>query len=391
MHNSLRVLEIFDTYLPGTQNWIYRLISHLPDTDVVIASRHFLNCTFYSSNFEYLEFQFPLKVVETENNSLTGRVYNLLASKAHSNRYRSHVTKCARDVDMIHSHFAPVGWEYLKVAKKLKKPHVVSFYGLDYEHIPFIDSRWKKRYEQLFREADLFLCEGSFGARTLQRSGCPKDKIAVQRLGVDVDTIPFFAREKTPGELNLLQIASVRGKKGHIYTIKSFVEALESCPNMHLTFVGTDDEGLKGELETVIHKGQVENKVTFLDWIDFSNLHAFIQDYHVFIHPSCYSATRDCEGGAPIVLLDAQATGMPVIATTHCDIPDEVIHNETGLLTPERDVEGLVDSIRYFYELDANGYRTFSVNARQHVSNNFDCKKNALKLKKIYDECVEKR
>ena len=68
-----------------------------------------------------------------------------------------------------------------------------------------------------------------------------------------------------------------------------------------------------------------------------------MEGYHVFIQPSCYTATRDCEGGAPLVLLNAQATGMPVITTTHCDIPDEVIHNETGLLTAERDIEGLVD------------------------------------------------
>jgi|ERR1019366_757944 colanic acid/amylovoran biosynthesis glycosyltransferase len=389
MENHLRVLETFDAYLLSTQNWIYRLISNLPNTDVVIAAKSFLKCNFYASNFDYLEF--PLKMMDVSRNTLPVRLFNALVSEALKITYHSYVTKYAGTIDVMHSHFAYVGWEYLNVARKLKTPHIVSFYGLDYEYVPFIGRKWKKRYEQLFREADLFLCEGSFGARALQESGCPKDKIAVQRLGVDVGAIPFFVREKTPGELNLLQIASVRGKKGHIYTIKSFVKALESCPNMRLTFVGTDDEGLKREIETVIHQCHVESKVTFLDWIDFSNLHGFMEDYHVFIHPSCYTATRDCEGGAPIVLLDAQATGMPVIATTHCDIPDEVIHNKTGLLTAERDIEGLVESIKYFYELDANEYRAFSANARQHVSNNFDCKKNALKLKKIYDECVEKR
>ncbi len=54
----------------------------------------------------------------------------------------------------------------------------------------------------------------------------------------------------------------------------------------------------------------------------------------------------DCEGGAPVVLLDAQATGMPVISTTHCDIPDEVVHGETGLLSPEKDVGALAELIK---------------------------------------------
>jgi colanic acid/amylovoran biosynthesis glycosyltransferase len=104
---------------------------------------------------------------------------------------------------VIHPHFAPHRLGYLNVARKLKKPHVVSFYGYDYEHLPFVDGRWKKRRERLFRDADLFLCDRSFGARALQKKrGSPKGKIAVQRLDVDADSIPFFAREKMPGELN---------------------------------------------------------------------------------------------------------------------------------------------------------------------------------------------
>ncbi len=71
-------------------------------------------------------------------------------------------------------------------------------------------------------------------------------------------------------------------------------------------------------------------KITFIDSINFEKLHEFMKNYQVFIHPSCYTDQRDCEGGAPIAILDAQATGMPVISTTHCDIPDEVIDKMVG-------------------------------------------------------------
>jgi colanic acid/amylovoran biosynthesis glycosyltransferase len=382
MKNHLRVLEIFGTYLPGTQNWVYSFLKYLPDTAVVIAAREFKKCNFYASHFTYLEF--PLKMVETENSTLTVRAYNAFASKALRSLYHSYVTKCVGNIDVIHSHFAYVGWEYLNVAKKLKTPHVVSFYGYDYENIPFEHIEWKGRYEQLFRKADLFLCEGSFGAGVLQDLGCPKHKIAIQRLGVDVDSIPFLKREKKAGELNLVQIATMTGKKGHIYTIKAFIKALETCPNMSLTFVGRD-EGVKNTIQTITRRSHVENLVTFLDWVDLNNLHAFMGGYHVFIHPSCHTAAKDCEGGAPIVLLDAQATGMPIISTTHCDIPSEVIHNQTGLLTPEKDVVSLANSIKYFYELNNSEYRTFCKNARKHVELNFNCKNNAAQLKEVYD------
>lgn len=388
MHD-LRVLEIFDTYLPGTQNWVYCLLRYLPDTTVLIVAREFVKCNFHASHFEYLEF--PLKRVETENNTLAVRAYNAFVLKAHSTYYHSYVTKCAGNIDVIHSHFADVGWAFLNVVRKLKTPHIVSFYGYDYEKLPFRVPIWNERYKQLFREADLFLCEGDYGARLLQARGCPAGKIAIQRLGVDVDAIPFLKREKKVGELNLVQIATMTGKKGQIYTIQAFIRALESCPNMSLTFVGKDDGGIKERIEAIVHQHHIESKVTFLNWIELNQLHAFMHNYHVFIHPSCHTAARDCEGGAPIVLLDAQATGMPVIATTHCDIPGEVIHNETGLLTPEKDIEGLANSIQRFYELDNHEYQAFCTNARRHVQHNFDCKNNAALLKEIYNMCAERK
>jgi colanic acid/amylovoran biosynthesis glycosyltransferase len=386
MESRLRVLEALDTYLHGTENWVYGLISNLPDTDVVIAAKYFLDCDFYTKDFEYLEF--PLRKLTPKNKTLASSAFNLFVAGVTRSLYIPYLEKRVRHVDLIHSHFAHIGWKYMSLAKKLEVPHIVSFYGTDYEHIPFVKRKWKKRYERLLREADMFLCEGNFGANVLQQVGCAKHKIAVQRLGVDVDTIPFYKREKKAEELNLLQIATLRPKKGHIYTIKAFVEALKSCPNMSLTFVGKDVEGVKGKLQTIVRRHNAQDKVTFLDQVDFSNLHVFMADYQVFIHPSCYTATRDCEGGAPVVFLDAQATGMPIIATTHCDIPEEVLHNQTGLLTPEKDIGGLVNSIKYFYELDQNNYDTFCATARTHISRNYDCKQNAKQLKKTYDSCM---
>jgi colanic acid/amylovoran biosynthesis glycosyltransferase len=128
--------------------------------------------------------------------------------------------------------------------------------------------------------------------------------------------------------------------------------------------------------------------VFFYEWVDPGQLHDLMRDYHVFIHPSCYSQNMDCEGGAPIVLLDAQATGLPVISTTHCDIPDEVSHGLTGLLSPEKDVESLAKSIEIFYHMGQDEYDEFSVRARLHVSRTYDIRSNAKKLRQLYQEII---
>ncbi|RLC21968.1 MAG: hypothetical protein DRI57_01095 [Deltaproteobacteria bacterium] len=379
---KVRALHLFNSYLHTTENWAFQLTDNLPDCDIVVASANFLRCNFYPGKFTYLEF--PLKQIENPQKRLWIRILNKLISYILKS-YPCYIEKTCGRCDIMHSHFAPTGWRYLNLAKRLKIPHVVSFYGMDYEHLPFLRPVWKKRYERLFKEADMFLCEGSHGAKILQKIGCPAEKIRVSRLGVDVSQIPFWNRTKKPGELKLLQIATFTGKKGHKYAIEAFTRALQDCPNMTLTFVGPDRQGIRAELQKQI-KSPAAEKITFIDAIDFEHLHAFMKDYHVFIHPSCYTEDMDCEGGAPVVLLDAQATGMPVISTTHCDIPDEVTHGDTGLLSPEKDVGALADSISSFYKMNQDEYGRYVQNANKHVGHKYGIQRNAAATIEYYKE-----
>ena len=387
MQNHLRVLEVFDAYLPSSENWVYRLLHNLPDTDVVIASWTFLHSNFYANDFEYIEF--PLKLIETNNSTALVRFFNAVILRVIAILYPSYITRLGGKIDVVHSHFAPTGWGFRKLAQNLRVPHVVSFYGYDYQNLPYTKPQWKERYRMLFNKADLFLCEGAHGARILASYGCPREKISVLRLGVNVRKIPFFHRTKNPGELDLLQVAAFTEKKGQIYALDAFKEALETYPNMSLTLVG-QDLGTKELVRTIIRQNHIENKVHVLDWVDYDRLHRFMEGYHVFIHPSCYSSAMDSEGGAPVILLDAQATGMPVISTQHCDIPSLVIQDKTGFLTTEKDVKALTTSIKKFYQMDNLDYRSFSTNARQHIERYYDIEKNAQELKKMYDRCVEK-
>ena len=305
--------------------------------------------------------------------------------------YPDYIASNIAKFNLMHSHFAVVGWEYMRLAKRLNIPHIVSFYGADYEHYPYLQPVWHKRYQALFKSADLFLCEGTHGARILSKIGCPPEKIQVARLGVEAQHIDFKNRMKKPGELNLLQIATMTEKKGHIYSVKAFALALKNSPNMTLTLVGKDKNGLKPTLEKIIKTEKCEDRVFFLDQIDFNHLHDFMKNYHVFIHPSRFTDEKDCEGGAPIVLLDAQATGMPVISTTHCDIPDEVIHHQTGLLSPEKDTTDLSLSIQKFYHMDQTEFDSYAKNGRTHVEQHYDIASNAKRLRDIYDEVLADR
>ena len=378
--NSLRVLHTVERYLPTTENWVFRLLSNIPDIEVAVASKTFIPCDFYPSHFRFL--RFPLSIIPPPRRTLVTRLNNFIADRA-LRAYPWWAAQKAGPADLVHSHFAPCAWTYRPTASLLGVPHVVSFYGYDYENLPFREPVWLERYRELFKSADLFICEGRHGAVTLERMGCPPGKIRVVKLGLDPERVPYISRRKKPGQLNLVQIASLVPKKGHLDTVRAFVKALQSCPNMTLTLVGREPGSSGGRITREIDKVLTEatrSRVRRLDAIDFSRLYEFMTEFDAFIHPSRYSEERDCEGGAPVVLLDAQATGLPIISTTHCDIPEEVVHGRTGLLTPESDVEALTASIETFYKMSEDTYSMFARQAREHVVSEYDIATNARQL-----------
>jgi colanic acid/amylovoran biosynthesis glycosyltransferase len=388
-------MHLFSSY-PGsnTTNWLYNLITNIPYCKVIIAAEYYTKHNFYNSAFTYINN--PLASIthyKRQINTWSLKLYDKMAcyiSEKLVGRFDKYLSNeiAKLKIDIVHAHFADVGCEYVNVVKKRKLPLVVSFYGYDYEYLPHIKPEYKLKYKKLFLKADKFICEGINGADILLKMGCPKEKVEIVRLGVEIDRIPFQIKSKTSNKLNLLQIAALREKKGHIYTLKAFHKALIECPDMCLTFVGSGEAKIYNQLEEYIINNQLEKSVSLFNEIDFNKLHAYLSEFDVFIHPSCYSKDRDCEGGAPIVLLDAQACGLPIISTIHCDIADEVVNYKTGLLTPEKDIDSLAESIKYFYEMTDIEYRNFSQNARRHVEENYSIKKNAIRLKEVYNSLI---
>jgi colanic acid/amylovoran biosynthesis glycosyltransferase len=382
--SRLTALHCFGSYLPITENWAYRLVSNQRDTERLVASPSFLDNDFYPAGMTYL--RSPLQPrMSTSDGSL--RAF-LQRRQARLNayvypRYLRWLLR-RRRIDVVHSHFAHVGWKFRDLARQLRAAHVVSFYGLDYVQMQSLEPAWKERLPRLFAQADLFVCEGPHGAGLLAGQGCPESKIQIGKLGVDPDSIPFHARRKDAGQLRLLQLASFREKKGHLDTIGAFASAIRDCPNIHLTLAGASPGPILDQVTAEIDRRNLAAHVTLMPGIALDALHGFMRDYDVFIHPSRHAADGDCEGGAPIVLLDAQATGMPVIATRHCDIPQEVVDGVTGILTEEGDVEGLADAIRVFHEMPPETYLGYAAAARRHVECHFDVRDCATHMESLY-------
>jgi len=98
---------------------------------------------------------------------------------------------------------------------------------------------------------------------------------------------------------------------------------------------------------------------------------------------------EDTEAGAPVAILEAQATGLPVISSYHADIPEVVVDGKSALLAPERDVGALAKHLEYLVGhpdvWDAMGRA-----GRERVEQEYDVMVQVGKLEKIYGTLMKR-
>lgn len=366
---DLRVLHWVDEWLPQTQPWIYNQVRHLPDdVESHVACR----------TTRHLD-QFPFHRIhalqdEPLTRQLVDRGLRFLGIRHHLDFLRRRIQ--ALRPDILHSHFGHAGWYNLGAARGTDTRHVVTFYGQDLSWRPVARPEWRSRYRDLFREADLFLCEGPHMARGLSGLGCAEGRIALQRLGVDLSRIPYDPRRWSPGDtLRVLMAASFREKKGIPYGIRALGRLRGSRP-LELTVVGdaTSQPGSAREkrriLEAVKEAG-LDPVTRFLGFLSHDALLAEAFAHHVFLSPSVTASDGDAEGGAPVSLIEMAASGMPIVTTRHCDIPEVVVDGVNAELASERDEDGLVEALHAL--LDAHEeWPSRLMAGRRHVEDRFD-------------------
>jgi colanic acid/amylovoran biosynthesis glycosyltransferase len=248
------------------------------------------------------------------------------------------------DVQVLHAHLGFTGVRILPVKHKADLPLITTFYGVDISAKARVPE-WRRKYLQLFNEGELFLVEGPFMQEQLLNLGCPPEKSAIQRIAIFVDQYPFRGRlpKSKDQTIKILFCGRFTEKKGLIYALKAVRRAREQHSNLQFRIIG--DGELHSEIEAFIGKHRMQSYTKVLG---YQPHHVFIEELQntdIFIQPSVLAEDGDSEGGAPTTLLEAQACGVPVLASTHADIPNVVVPGKSALLAPERDVDTLTDHL----------------------------------------------
>ena len=375
------VLHSIHIWLSQTNTWLYNLVHFLPeDVESHIACEQILNLD---------QFLIP-NIYRLANTS----IWSILRRLSFSERRLSFLTRIAKKnkVNILHSHFANIACRNIEAAARAGLRHVVSFYGVDVNYMPTQDKDLRERYKILFQHVDRVLCEGPNMARSIARLGCPEEKVRVHHLGVSVDEIPFKPRRWKRGKpLRILIAASFREKKGIPYAIEALARLSNKIP-LEITLIGDahpeqrSQEEKRKILQTIERLG-LQSKVRKLGYQPYQVLLEEAYKHHIFLSPSVTAEDGDTEGGAPVSIIEMMASGMPVISTFHCDIPEIIHHGVSGFLAAERDVEGLVTHIEWLME-HPDDWENMLDAGRKHVEAEYHARKQGEHLAQIYREIM---
>jgi colanic acid/amylovoran biosynthesis glycosyltransferase len=185
----------------------------------------------------------------------------------------------------------------------------------------------------------------------------------------------------------LVQACRLIEKKGLDDALHAFAAFRRVHPRATFTIAG---EGpLLGALERMRDELGLGENVRFAGFLKGADLCALYHEAHVFLHPSRITADQNQEG-VPNAMLEAMATGLPVVATLHGGIPEAVRDGVTGVLVAERDREGLAKALLGMAE-DEGRWRAMGAAAAADMAANFEATAQVAKLEACYDEALKMR
>jgi colanic acid/amylovoran biosynthesis glycosyltransferase len=288
---------------------------------------------------------------------------------------------------LIHAHFGVEAVYGMELADRLGIPLVTTFHGFDATLKPGELLRSRKptwihyllKRAELSRRGALFIGVSQFILTQLERLGFPAERTRLHYIGVNPDA---FASSPVAGAPPaILHVARLVEKKGTAYLLEAFARIAAKHPDTQLVVIGAGP--LRNSLARCAVELGIDARVRWLGASTHADVAEWLRRAAVFCLPSCTAGNGDAEG-LGLALLEAAASGVPVVATRHGGIPEAVRDGDTGYLVPERDADALADALDTLLASEALRRRMGDA-ARRFARSRFDLQRQTRDLEQLYE------
>lgn len=222
-------------------------------------------------------------------------------------------------------------------------PYVVHFHGYD-ASMAIGATRYRRELARIFREAHAIVVPSDHVRRLLVLEGCHPSKIATVRHGISTeDNRPQMSRSRQDSDgFRLVFLGRFTPKKRVDALIYMLQRVLEHVPNVQLELIGDGEEW--GRVSSAIRLCEIGKHVQMHGSLPRSKALEIVARCDVYVQHSVTPHTGDQEGWA-LSLSEAALLELPIVATIHNGIPENVIDGKTGYLVPEYNFEMMADRV----------------------------------------------
>jgi glycosyltransferase involved in cell wall biosynthesis len=266
-------------------------------------------------------------------------------------------------VDLFHVHWPlPSGFGAWAASLLRNKPFVTTVYGGEAYIASHTGMTWLLR--ALLQRSSATVAISRATARALSESGAVSSPVEVIPLGVNTSVFHPPESRNGPGNdcpFHILAVGRLVERKGFEYLVKAMPAVLAKHPNTSLRIVGSGPN--ESSLRALIEENHLDRAVTLSGSVPYAEVPGLYRQADLFMLPAIVDAQGDTEGQG-VVVLEAMASRVPVVATRVGGITDMIQSGENGFLVEPKHSTELAQAIQRLIEdtelrsrIAQNGYR----------------------------------
>ena len=275
-------------------------------------------------------------------------------------------------IDVVHSYCSVSSWLAFWACRHTDRPLVNTTYDF------YPKNFWNY---SLMLNKKIIVHNEALGKHLMSNYNLPRERLCFIKQSLDLSNYNFQdVDQRSKTDFNIGMIAPSQPSKEYEYFLKAMVKVTRIVPPVKIWLISYRSkfrQNIKEDIEVWIRRLGLVNYVKFFDTADLNM--SFLSKLNILM----FSAFRENATARPI--LEAQAYGVPVIATRVGGVADIIIDNKTGILVPPQDNSILANTIIKTLK-DFSLSRDIAISARKRLEKEFNLENNVSNFIDLYKE-----